>query len=391
MSSLGHCLLTNLRMAIAMCHAGGRKIRNWRHGVPISVTNIKKTNFPPIVFSGWKRWALIGTRLTPHGKACSPHSVPTSKPMVIAMCPSDGRAIGNLEHGVERSEEFTRKTSSQLIESAWEEMFAALLACQQMYGDCVVPNNMPALRLWCSRQRSAYKNNELSPERIQRLESIGFTWDALDAGWEQMFAALTAYKQAHGDCNVPASWDVNPELGQWCYVQRRTYRKNKISKDRVQRLEQLGFVWELLETSWDEMFAALKRYRQTHGDCKVPLKWKDDPKLGQWCSSQRANYKLGNLSVDRIYRLESLGFVWDQLAAVWNEMFAALTHYKRVYGDCNVPAVWPENPKLGMWCGTQRRDAKAEKLSPDRRDRLIQIGFRLTSPVRSEAFDETFS
>ena len=277
------------------------------------------------------------------------------------------------------------------LASAWEEMFAALLACQQMYGDCVVPNNMPALRLWCSRQRSAYKNNELSPERIQRLESIGFTWDALDAGWEQMFAALTAYKQAHGDCNVPASWDVNPELGQWCYVQRRTYRKNKISKDRVQRLEQLGFVWELLETSWDEMFAALKRYRQTHGDCKVPLKWKDDPKLGQWCSSQRANYKLGNLSVDRIYRLESLGFVWDQLAAVWNEMFAALTHYKRVYGDCNVPAVWPENPKLGMWCGTQRRDAKAEKLSPDRRDRLIQIGFRLTSPVRSEAFDETFS
>jgi hypothetical protein len=271
------------------------------------------------------------------------------------------------------------------LASAWEEMFAALLACQQKYGDCTVPNNMPELSLWCSRQRSAYKNNELPSERIKRLEGVGFKWDPLDAGWEQMFAALTAYKQAHGDCNVPVSWKENPELGQWCYVQRRTFRKSKISKERVQRLEQLGFVWELLEIAWDEMFAALERYRHTHGDCKVPLKWKEDPKLGQWCSSQRANCKQGSLSVERINRLESLGFVWDQLAAAWGEMFTVLTHYKSVHGDCNVPAVWQEDSKLGMWCGTQRRDFKAGKLSPDRSHRLIQIGFRLTAQLRSES------
>jgi superfamily II DNA or RNA helicase len=271
------------------------------------------------------------------------------------------------------------------LASAWDEMFAALLACRQTYGECTVPSNMPQLRLWCTRQRSAYKKNELSLERIKRLKDIGFAWDVLDVGWEQMFAALTAYKQTHGDCNVPASWVVNPELGQWCYIQRRTYRKSKLSKERVQRLEQLGFVWELLETAWDEMFSALERYRHTHGDCKVPLTWKEDPKLGQWCGSQRVNYKQGSLSVERINRLERLDFVWDQLAAVWNEMFAALTQYKSVHGDCNVPAVWPENPKLGMWCGTQRRDAKAEKLSPDRSDRLLQIGFRLTSQLRSES------
>jgi hypothetical protein len=110
-----------------------------------------------------------------------------------------------------------------------------------------VPNNWeenPDLGPWCQRQRGAYKNNKLSPERIKRLEDIDFEWNPLEARWGKMFSALMTYKQAHGNCNVPTEWDQNPKLGQWCYVLRRSYRKGTLSADHIKRLEEIGFVLE---------------------------------------------------------------------------------------------------------------------------------------------------
>lgn len=261
----------------------------------------------------------------------------------------------------------------------WEEMFIALVNSKQTYGDFKVPKNWdksPELGPWSTRQRKAYKNNKLTADRIKRLESVGFEWGSLDASWEKMFAVLSSYKLAHGDCNVPAEWEENPELGQWCYVQRRAFRKNKISVERIRRLEQLGFVWERIETVWEGMFAALTNYKQAYGNCNVPLLWEVNPKLGQWCSSQRRAYKESRLPPERVKRLEQLGFIWDPKAAAWGEMFTALTDYKEIYGNLNVPTTKLEFQKLGWWCGTQRSSYKNNKLSSDRIDLLMQLGFR---------------
>ena len=123
-----------------------------------------------------------------------------------------------------------------------------------------------------------------------------------------MLAALIAYKQTHGDCNVPQGRIDNRELGRWCNTQRILYRQNSLAPNRIERLEQLGFVWALLEVAWEEMFAALTGYKQAHGDCNVPQHWKDNPKLGIWCGTQRKAYKNNEISPDRVARLEDLGF-----------------------------------------------------------------------------------
>lgn len=101
----------------------------------------------------------------------------------------------------------------------------------------------PELGLWCHIQRNAYTNDKLSPDRVTRLEKLGFVWDPLTAAWEEMFAELVAYKQTHGDCNVPRYWNDNPFLGNWCHTQRRTYKSNKLSPNRFKRLDEIGFVW----------------------------------------------------------------------------------------------------------------------------------------------------
>ena len=260
----------------------------------------------------------------------------------------------------------------------WDQRFGQLIAYKQTYGDCNVPQKRaanPQLGSWCSVQRRAYARGKLPPDRIAHLAQLGFVWDAMAAAWEQMFAELTCYKQIHRDCSVPTQWQGNPKLGSWCSVQRRTHRRKKLSEDRVTRLEQLGFVWDLRTVVWEQMFAELSAYKQVHGDCNVLKESADEPKLGAWCSAQRRKYKGKNLSRDQIARLEQLGFIWDPFSLAWEQTFAELVAYKQKHCDHNFSTVWKENPKLGAWCQTQRTKYRIKNLSLDRIIRLGELGF----------------
>ena len=62
----------------------------------------------------------------------------------------------------------------------WEEGFAALVLFKQREGHCDVSTKHKEgdynLGGWVSNQRS--NKDALSPERRQRLDEIGFVWDA---------------------------------------------------------------------------------------------------------------------------------------------------------------------------------------------------------------------
>jgi hypothetical protein len=263
------------------------------------------------------------------------------------------------------------------LAALWEGNFAELTAYKEAHGNCNVPKkDNPKLESWCKTQRTIYWENKLSPGRIKRLEDLGFAWDPLVESLEEMFAALAAYKQTHGDCNVPAIWKDNPNLGIWCTTRRKAFRNNKLSPDQINRLEDLGFGWDPLAAAWEEMFGALIAYKQAHGDCNVPQRWENNPGLGMWCQNQKSAYKKNYLSPDRVKCLEDLGFEWNPLEVAWEEMFAALTAYKKIHGDCNVPQGWKDNPPLANWCASQRTRCTNGKLSPDRINRLEDLGFR---------------
>jgi Helicase associated domain len=71
------------------------------------------------------------------------------------------------------------------------------------------------------------------------------------------------------------------------------------------------------------------------------------------------------------------------LQAKWDEMFNRLLAYKATYGDCLVPNRYDEDPSLGAWVSTQRRQYKvlisgsceSTPMNPDRAKRLDAIGF----------------
>jgi hypothetical protein len=109
-------------------------------------------------------------------------------------------------------------------------------------------------------------------------------------------------------------------LGTWVSMMRAYRKKGKLSEDRIRRLNQIGFVWdgtlearmtEAQEEAWESKYAALVEYKRTHGHCRVPIRSKDHPSLGNWVRTMRGYRRRGKLSKERIRRLDELGFVWD--------------------------------------------------------------------------------
>jgi hypothetical protein len=79
--------------------------------------------------------------------------------------------------------------------------------------------------------------------------------------------------------------------------------------ERRQRLNEIGFEWDPLESSWDDSFAALKQFKVREGHCRVPQRYIEGTlKLGMWVNNQRN--KRDTLPAVRRQRLDEIGFVW---------------------------------------------------------------------------------
>ena len=59
--------------------------------------------------------------------------------------------------------------------------------------------------------------------------------------WDSNFEELVKYKDQHGDCNIPISYEANPSLGAWAFSQKMANKKKKLTDDRFERLSELGF------------------------------------------------------------------------------------------------------------------------------------------------------
>ena len=79
--------------------------------------------------------------------------------------------------------------------------------------------------------------------------------------------------------------------------------------------------------------------------------------------------------------LSSLGVRWDQ-------RYGELVAFKAREGHCNVPALYPENPRLGQWVRVQRRVQALGRLSDERRALLEDLGF-VWNPLDA-AWEERF-
>ena len=100
-----------------------------------------------------------------------------------------------------------------------------------------------------STQRQYKKREKLETVKITKLESLGFSWNPKEDQWNQMLDTLVAYKEEFGDCNVPRKYSANPQLVSWVSSQRRSMKKDRLSPERIKKLNQLGFEWTRRKTT----------------------------------------------------------------------------------------------------------------------------------------------
>lgn len=295
----------------------------------------------------------------------------------------DSRLRERLEFlGPELEINFLRQTITTIIvdklSSSWDERYGELARFREKYGHCNVPDTFlenPKLGSWVGIQRSYFKKNKLSKDKIEKLNKIGFVWNPFDAAWHEMFNALYEFKQSTGHLDVWMAPVRNERLCTWVQKQRQNYSKNKLALHYIKKLEEIGFVWNPLIVAWKEMFVELSKFKQEHGHCNVKQKYPPNPQLATWVNTQRDQYKEGKCLPERVKRLEELGFVWDTNIAAWENMFLELCKFKDKQGHCNVPTGYPENPRLATWVTTQRSDYKDGRITSQRRERLEKIGF----------------
>ena len=132
----------------------------------------------------------------------------------------------------------------------WENGFAALLKFRDREGHCRAPQKHieegVTLGSWVMKQREVRNKEKLDPERIKRLDSIGFSWDPFTEDWENGFVALQKFKDREGHCRAPQKHiEEGMMLGNWVMKQREVRNKGKINPERIKRLDLIGFSWKL--------------------------------------------------------------------------------------------------------------------------------------------------
>ena len=110
-------------------------------------------------------------------------------------------------------------------------------------------NNDPKLGAWVHTQRKKYRKNELNPNRVDLLKSIGFDWNGLKCKaatdqliWMNMFQKLVTYKKQHNTTKVPQKYDEDPKFGLWVSKQRRHYKHDKLLPSRYALLNAITFI-----------------------------------------------------------------------------------------------------------------------------------------------------
>jgi hypothetical protein len=183
-------------------------------------------------------------------------------------------------------------------------------------------------------------------------------------------------------------WEENPKLGRWVSTQRLLFKSGKLEPERQRRLDEIEFHWssERGKEAWATRFEQLKAYKEQFGDCNVPEMWEENPQLSNWVKTQRQLLKSERLESERQRRLDEIGFDWGSDRNLeWAKRFEELKAYKEQFGDCNVPKMWEENPKLGRWVSTQRLLFKSGKLEPERQRRLDEIEFHWSSDSKLDS------
>lgn len=280
-----------------------------------------------------------------------------------------------------------RSKRHAFVRKRWEERYDELVAFKEAHGHCRVPQKQPGLGEWVRRQRYYRRQGTLSAEDYEALSSIGFVFDGISDKWWRSSNRLERYIKEFGLSQVPdKDSDINercPELGAWIRQQRHNHRAGRLSRDRFEHLDGMGFVWDLRSDRFERWLAELVEFKNEHGHCDVPSAYPKNQPLANWVRNTRQKYRKQSevgvaipITKSQQARLREIGFDLGSKGTAWEARFQMLEGLVQEHG-C-IPSPLPNTQKhkgLKIWAQSQRELRQRGQLPLDRQQKLDGIHF----------------
>ena len=311
--------------------------------------------------------------------------------------------------------EILRYVRDRINPNSWDMMYELAKKYYEHYSDLKIPfsfktingyesdENGYNLGFWISNQRVKYKKGTLSEDRIKKLKEIDMIFGiGRQDAWNMMYELTKKYYEHYGNLKIPHSFktingyetdEKGYKLGFWISKQRINYKNGTLSEDRIEKLEEIGMIFEnVYKDTWNMMYKLAKKYYEHYDNLKIPKMFKTingyeiDEKgynLGVWIATQKTNYNKSILSEDKIEKLEEIGMIFKKVNDnTWNMMYKLAKKYYEHYGDLKISRSFKtingyeidkNGYNLGFWISNQRVRYKNDTLSEDRIKQLEKI------------------
>lgn len=211
----------------------------------------------------------------------------------------------------------------------------------------------------------------------------------LGSAWDTYYEAAKQWYEENGNLKIPKSYvtGLGLTLGAWINTQRRVKSGNisgNLTWEKIQKLNDIGMIWDVMDSSWQEVLEELKSYRNTYGNLDIKAKYVSPTgfRLGSWINNMRFKVKKYGieqaLTDEQRKELEELGMIWDHNKQKWEEYYSAAKVYYKEHGNLEVPAkyVTADGIPLGRWLSNQ---TNSHSMTDEQLQRLQSIGYRSES------------
>lgn len=154
-----------------------------------------------------------------------------------------------------------------------------------------------------------------------------------------------------------------------------------------------------LSSAWETYYIAARQWYQENRDLRIPKSYITPTglTLGSWIQTQRRVYSgtvTGNLTEEKVRKLDEIGMIWDTRDCNWNEALAELQKYYKEHGKLDIRAKYEtaDGFRLGRWVCNLRARVKTngldQTLTQEQQEQLAAMG--MIWDRNSEKWEEYF-
>jgi len=247
--------------------------------------------------------------------------------------------------------------------------------------------NERKLAIWMSNQKAQARRDNASPDAIAALDAKIPGWNDWQRkkqkrsdkypSWDKSLELLKEFIENNGVKPVfECDSDEERRLAAWLNNQRRLYRKGKLNSKRLAALDVTIPNWNNISRNdgkWDKNLKFIATFvKENEFSPSTASNNEDERKAARWFAEQRRQDESGELSSERVAKLDAAITNWRTVKALtsvssWMSTLESVAEY--VANNNVFPATTSPDPdvrRMGFWVTRNRKYLKDEILAADK-------------------------